>query len=111
MKTFPSTCKYVLRFYHILLAFSDYYLLTKKLIDVLLCVCVWEWSEELSHMLYAAADMVLIPSVYEPCGLSQMLGMRYGAVCASIFTTTTTIYGIFRSTKVISESCNQLKSF
>lgn len=38
------------------------------------------YSEELSHMLYAAADMVLIPSVYEPCGLSQMLGMRYGAV-------------------------------
>ncbi|CAI0628183.1 unnamed protein product [Linum tenue] len=38
------------------------------------------YSEELSHMLYAAADMVLVPSIYEPCGLSQMLGMRYGAV-------------------------------
>lgn len=33
-------------------------------------------------MLYAAADIVLVPSIYEPCGLSQMLGMRYGAVCA-----------------------------
>ncbi|GKV20521.1 hypothetical protein SLEP1_g30631 [Rubroshorea leprosula] len=31
-------------------------------------------------MLYAAADMVLVPSIYEPCGLAQMLGMRYGAV-------------------------------
>ncbi|KAJ4962625.1 hypothetical protein NE237_022564 [Protea cynaroides] len=39
------------------------------------------YSEELSHLLYAAADMVLIPSIYEPCGLSQMIGMRYGAVC------------------------------
>ncbi|KDP46955.1 hypothetical protein JCGZ_07972 [Jatropha curcas] len=38
------------------------------------------YSEELSHMLYAAADIVLVPSIYEPCGLSQMLGMRYGAV-------------------------------
>lgn len=38
-------------------------------------------SDELSHMLYAAADMVLVPSIYEPCGLTQMIGMRYGAVC------------------------------
>ncbi|KZV26815.1 putative starch synthase 4, chloroplastic/amyloplastic-like [Dorcoceras hygrometricum] len=37
-------------------------------------------NEELSHMLYAAADMVLVPSIYEPCGLAQMIGMRYGAV-------------------------------
>ncbi|XP_058223107.1 probable starch synthase 4, chloroplastic/amyloplastic [Rhododendron vialii] len=38
------------------------------------------YSEELAHMLYAAADMVLVPSIYEPCGLAQMIGMRYGAV-------------------------------
>uniref|UniRef100_A0A6N2KHQ1 starch synthase n=1 Tax=Salix viminalis TaxID=40686 RepID=A0A6N2KHQ1_SALVM len=38
------------------------------------------YSEELSHMLYAAADMVLVPSMYEPCGLSQIIGMRYGSV-------------------------------
>lgn len=38
------------------------------------------YSEELSHMLYAAGDIVLVPSIYEPCGLSQMIGMRYGAV-------------------------------
>ncbi|NP_001268021.1 starch synthase VI [Vitis vinifera] len=38
------------------------------------------YSEELSHMLYAAADMVLVPSIYEPCGLAQMIGMRYGAI-------------------------------
>ncbi|CAN6445009.1 unnamed protein product [Victoria cruziana] len=42
--------------------------------------------EELSHMLYAAADMVLVPSMYEPCGLAQMIGMRYGAVCTSFLT-------------------------
>ncbi|KAL0410339.1 UNVERIFIED_CONTAM: putative starch synthase 4, chloroplastic/amyloplastic [Sesamum latifolium] len=38
------------------------------------------YSEELSHMLYAAADIALVPSIYEPCGLAQMIGMRYGAV-------------------------------
>ncbi|KAK3006417.1 hypothetical protein RJ639_016683, partial [Escallonia herrerae] len=40
----------------------------------------WKSFEELSHMLYAAADIVLVPSIYEPCGLAQMIGMRYGAV-------------------------------
>ncbi|KAL7597663.1 hypothetical protein Lser_V15G23556 [Lactuca serriola] len=38
------------------------------------------YSEELSHMLYAGGDMVLVPSIYEPCGLAQMIGMRYGSV-------------------------------
>ncbi|KAI3803187.1 hypothetical protein L1987_31336 [Smallanthus sonchifolius] len=38
------------------------------------------YSEELSHMLYAGADMVLVPSIYEPCGLAQMIGMRYGSI-------------------------------
>ncbi|XP_076898307.1 uncharacterized protein LOC143551850 [Bidens hawaiensis] len=38
------------------------------------------YSEELSHMLYAGADMVLVPSIYEPCGLAQLIGMRYGSV-------------------------------
>lgn len=38
------------------------------------------FSDELSHYLFAAADMVLVPSIFEPCGLTQMLGQRYGAV-------------------------------
>lgn len=42
-------------------------------------------SEELSHLLYAAADIVLVPSMYEPCGLAQIIGMRYGAVCNSLY--------------------------
>ena len=38
------------------------------------------YSERLAHMIYAAADIVLVPSMFEPCGLTQMIALRYGAV-------------------------------
>ena len=34
----------------------------------------------LSRRMYAGGDVILIPSRYEPCGLTQMIGMRYGCV-------------------------------
>jgi starch synthase len=38
------------------------------------------FDESLAHRILAGADMILVPSRYEPCGLSQMQGLRYGTV-------------------------------
>ena len=39
-----------------------------------------EFSSELARMIEAGADMFLMPSRYEPCGLNQMYSLRYGTV-------------------------------
>jgi starch synthase len=38
------------------------------------------YDEELAHLIYAGADLLIMPSLYEPCGLSQMIALRYGTV-------------------------------
>lgn len=38
------------------------------------------YDETLAHLIYAGADLILIPSRYEPCGLTQMIAMKYGVV-------------------------------
>ncbi|BAE80965.1 glycogen synthase [Chlamydia felis Fe/C-56] len=41
---------------------------------------ILDYNEPLARLLYGAADMLCIPSHFEPCGLTQLIGMRYGTV-------------------------------
>ena len=40
----------------------------------------FEYNEGLAHKLYAALDFFLMPSKFEPCGLTQLISMRYGTI-------------------------------
>lgn len=40
----------------------------------------FKYSEPLAHLLYAALDFLLVPSIFEPCGLTQIIAMHYGTI-------------------------------
>ncbi len=38
------------------------------------------FDSQLAHKVYAGADFIMMPSIFEPCGLGQMIGLRYGTI-------------------------------
>ncbi len=43
------------------------------------CSCIM-YDEGRAHQIYAGADALLVPSLFEPCGLTQLIAMRYGTI-------------------------------
>ena len=44
------------------------------------CRVIVGFDNALAHRIYAGADALLMPSIYEPCGLNQMYALRYGTI-------------------------------
>lgn len=59
---------------------NDFLGLKRQLNDNPDCHLEIGYDEKLAHLVYAGADMIVIPSRYEPCGLTQLISMKYGTV-------------------------------
>jgi len=59
---------------------DEFWALKHQLNDSPDCHLEIGFNEELAHLIYAGSDLVVMPSLYEPCGLTQMIALKYGAV-------------------------------
>jgi starch synthase len=42
--------------------------------------CIFDYDEGIAHLVQAGSDFILVPSRFEPCGLTQLCALRYGAI-------------------------------
>jgi starch synthase len=59
---------------------EDFWGLKRHLNDNPNCHLELSYDDYLAHLIYAGADMLVVPSAFEPCGLTQMIAMKYGTV-------------------------------
>jgi len=59
---------------------ADFWGLKQMLNDSPDCHLEIGFDEDLAHLIYAGADLMVVPSRFEPCGLTQLIAMRYGTV-------------------------------
>ncbi|MFQ5560253.1 MAG: glycogen synthase [Nitrospinota bacterium] len=59
---------------------NDFWGLKHHLNDSPDCHLEIGYNEELAHLIYAGSDFVVVPSVFEPCGLTQRIGLKYGTI-------------------------------
>ncbi|MFP4061403.1 MAG: glycogen synthase GlgA [Halochromatium sp.] len=59
---------------------NDFWGLKHMLNDSPDCHLEIGFDDELAHLIYAGADIMLVPSQFEPCGLTQLIALRYGTV-------------------------------
>ncbi len=59
---------------------NDFWGLKQMLNDSPDCHLEIGFDEDLAHLIYAGADIMLVPSQFEPCGLTQLIALRYGTI-------------------------------
>ena len=59
---------------------AEFWRLKHHLNDNQDCHLELSFNEDLAHLIYAGADMIVVPSLFEPCGLAQMIALKYGSV-------------------------------
>jgi starch synthase len=59
---------------------EDFWHLKRRLGDNPDCHLEIGYNEQLAHLIYAGADILIMPSLFEACGLTQMIALRYGTV-------------------------------
>jgi len=59
---------------------ADFWRLKHELNESPDCHLELGFDDHLAHLMYAGADIMIVPSLFEPCGLTQMIAMKYGTV-------------------------------